>query len=92
MDKWKGFFNDDENDSEDDDDGIPDVFEVKYSGSHAGPWKPADDRRATFCPRTVLQSIPHAACDKYIIIIGNLWDGRTGMGGKNFIVNRMRKV
>ena len=37
MDKWKGFFNDDENDSDDDDDGIPDFFEVKYSGSHAGP-------------------------------------------------------
>ena len=36
MDKWKGFFNDDENDSEDDDDGIPDVFEVKESeiGGH----------------------------------------------------------
>ena len=41
----------DEYDSDDDNDGIPDVFEIKYSGSHAGPWKPADDRRATLCPR-----------------------------------------
>ena len=79
---------DDENDSDDDNDGIPDVFEVKYSGSHAGPWKPADDRRATLCPRIKV----NLACGKYIIIIGNLWDGRTGMGGNNFVVNGMRQV
>ena len=62
---------DDGNDSDDDNDGIPDVFEVKYSGSHAGPWKPADDKRATLCPRVKVNLV----CGKYII--GDLWDGRT---------------
>ena len=52
---------DDENDSDDDNDGIPDVFEVKYSGSHAGPWKPADDSRATLCPRIKVNLV----CGKY---------------------------
>ena len=55
----------DENDSDDDNDAIPDVFEVKYSGSHAGPWKPADDRRATLCPRIKV----NLTCGKYFIII-----------------------
>ena len=54
----------DEYDSDDDNDGIPDVFEIKYSGSHAGPWKPADDRRATLCPRIKVNLV----CGKYVII------------------------
>ena len=56
------------------------IFEVKYSGSHAGPWKPADDRRATLCPRIKV----NLACGKYIIIIGNLWDGRDWYGREQF--------
>ena len=75
----------DENDSDDDNDEIPDDFEVKYSGPYTGPWKPADDRRATLCPRIKV----NLACGKYFIIIRDLWDGRTG--GKIFMVKRMRQ-
>ena len=72
----------DENDSDDDNDEIPDDFEVKYSGPYTGPWKPADDRRATLCPRIKV----NLACCKYFNIIRDLWDSRTG--GNIFMVKR----
>ena len=41
-------------DLDDDNDGIPDVFEFKYEGSYKGPWKPGEDKRAALCPRIKL--------------------------------------
>ena len=42
----------DEHDNDDDNDGIPDVFEYEYLGSHKGPWlKNVDDKRDLLCPR-----------------------------------------
>ena len=42
----------DEHDNDDDNDGIPDVFEFEYLGSYKGPWvKNADDKRDIVCPR-----------------------------------------
>ena len=38
-------------DLDDDNDGIPDVFEFKYEGSYKGPWKPGEDKRFALCPR-----------------------------------------
>ena len=38
-------------DPDDDNDGLPDVFEFEYKGSYKGPWKPSEDKRAALCPR-----------------------------------------
>ena len=38
-------------DLDDDNDGIPDIFEVKYEGSYKGPWKPGEHKRTALCPR-----------------------------------------